>query len=87
LPEVSPEISAELAGVEESDAILTYLSRNQYFIERYGKEYRYHPLFREFLLNQAKKTMTMDKLVSVKVQAARLSCAVGQRGRGGKTSF
>ena len=77
LPEVSPEISAELTGVEESDAILTYLSRNQYFIERYGKEYRYHPLFREFLLNQAKKNYDVDKLVSVKVQAARLLARSG----------
>ncbi|MBP1734939.1 MAG: malT, partial [Deltaproteobacteria bacterium] len=78
LPEVSPEISAKLTGIEEGDAILTYLSRNQYFITRYGKEYRYHPLFREFLLNQAKKHYDTDKLVSVKIQAAHLLAQSGK---------
>jgi LuxR family maltose regulon positive regulatory protein len=78
LPEVSPEISAELTGIEESDAILAYLSRNQYFIARYGKEYRYHPLFREFLLDQAKKNYDTDKLVSAKIRAARLLVRSGR---------
>jgi len=72
LPQTSPEIATELTGIEESGAILAYLNRNQYFIACYGNEYRYHPLFKEFLLDQARKNYDADRLASIKVSAANL---------------
>lgn len=72
LSQTSSEIATELTGIEESGAILAYLNRNQYFITCYGNEYRYHPLFREFPLDQARKNYDADRLTSMKVSAANI---------------
>jgi LuxR family transcriptional regulator, maltose regulon positive regulatory protein len=71
LPAVTPEIAIELTGIEESAGILSYLSRNHYFTERYGNEYRYHPLFKEFLLSMAEKLLTPEEIKSIRLKAGR----------------
>jgi tetratricopeptide (TPR) repeat protein len=78
LPSVSPEIAYQLTGMEESSAILTYLTRNNHFIDRYGNEYRYHQLFREFLTDQAKKAYRSDELLSFIIKAGKLLAQSGQ---------
>ena len=77
LPVVSAEVASQLTGVEESDSILADLSRNHYFTEVYGTEYHYHPLFKEFLLDMAKRTYTADQLMSIHIKAAGLLAQAG----------
>ena len=72
LPSISPEIASELTGVEESASLLAYLSRNHFFIDRKGTEYVYHPLFREFLLEQGREFHDPEGLFSLRVKAARV---------------
>lgn len=54
---MTSEMAERLTGNKESQEILSGLSRNHYFTDRYSGAitvYRYHPLFREFLLARAK---------------------------------
>jgi LuxR family transcriptional regulator, maltose regulon positive regulatory protein len=78
LPSVSPEVASQLTGVEEAGALLSYLSRNHYFTEWHGADYTYHPLFREFLINQARKTYDAETLRSLHVKAAQTLTASGK---------
>lgn len=78
LPAVSPEIASQLTGVAESATILAHLNSNQYFTDRYGENYYYHPLFREFLLDQAKKTYDANELVSITIRAGQILAQSGQ---------
>jgi LuxR family maltose regulon positive regulatory protein len=56
LPRMTPAMAEQLTGVERAEDILSYLSRRNLFTEKHFEAepvYRYHPLFREFLQNQA----------------------------------
>ena len=59
LPMVAPSLAARLTGLDNPSAILEELHRNHFFTERRSQRrderlYEYHPLFREFLLTQAR---------------------------------
>ncbi len=66
--------------MEEAGSYLAYLSRNHYFVDRHGVEYAYHPLFRQFLLEQGKKKYDGETISSMKVAAARLLASSGRSG-------
>jgi ATP/maltotriose-dependent transcriptional regulator MalT len=63
------------------DEILSDLSENHYFTERYSEDppvYRYHPLFREFLISRAETLMKPEQIVSIQKRAAVLLEESGQ---------
>ena len=68
--------SAEvLTGLSNAGDILAFLHRSRYFTERReGTEpsYRYHPLFREFLLHRARVELGTPHLQSIRRHAAEL---------------
>ena len=76
LPSVSPGNARKLTGMEESGEILTNLS-SRYFTERYGDEYSYHPLFREFLLTEARKAYK-EELTGLAAQAGQILSEAGR---------
>ena len=78
LPSISPEIASRLTGVHESEAILDHLSNNHYFTDRYGDTYHYHPLFREFLLDAAKKRYGFEELITFTIRAGQLLAQSGR---------
>lgn len=57
LPRMTSKMAERLTGIERAGDILSYLSRRNLFTEKHFEAepvYSYHPLFREFLQNQAK---------------------------------
>lgn len=58
LPKITVTAAETLTGMVESRAILDDLTRRNYFTVRHASHgndsYEYHPLFREFLLNEAR---------------------------------
>lgn len=78
LPGITPEIARDLTGMEASAHLLDHLSRNHSFTDRYGSEYRYHPLFREFLLTRAEALFTPERIREVRRKAGRLLLETGQ---------
>ena len=78
LSAISPESACHLTGVREGDAFLAYLHRNHYFTDRYGGSYRFHPLFREFLLDRARGTYDAGQWATLQMTAGRLLEKSGQ---------
>jgi LuxR family transcriptional regulator, maltose regulon positive regulatory protein len=75
LPWMTVRIAEQLTGSALSEDILTTLHRNHFFTERdTGADpvYRYHPLFREFLLSRARGTLTREGVVKIQRTAASL---------------
>jgi LuxR family transcriptional regulator, maltose regulon positive regulatory protein len=78
---VSPEIAQKLTGIKRSGHILFELSRNHCFTERHVHEkpvYQYHPLFREFLIERAKKIFSEKEISIIRKQAAYFLRESGQ---------
>ncbi len=81
LPVLSGRLTGELTAEPNAGRILSALSRFNYFTERLAggsQGYRYHPLFREFLLARAKIRFTSDELASLRKGAAVLLEQTGQ---------
>ena len=78
LTTISPEIACQLTGVSEGAAFLAYLHRNHYFTDRYGGSYRFHPLFREFLLGRARDAFDAGQLAALSVAGGRLLAQSGR---------
>ena len=58
-------MAEELTGIPSAGQILSALSRNNFFTEKRLQEEptcQYHPLFREFLVVQGRKSFTQDRL-------------------------
>jgi ATP/maltotriose-dependent transcriptional regulator MalT len=75
LPTMSAAAAAKVAGVADAGQALDRLSRHGFFIERRGSSrrvFRYHPLFRAFLLERAVSVLGPDTLRQVRREAARL---------------
>ena len=75
LPFMTVSTAVELTGNTEAEKILEYLNHRQFFIERRVGEtltYRYHQLFREFLLYKADKLIGKNDLIGYKRKAAEL---------------
>ncbi|MGM0643092.1 MAG: BTAD domain-containing putative transcriptional regulator [Thermodesulfobacteriota bacterium] len=69
------EMTTELTGNNDSENILEFLHRRQFFLERRigdNLTYHYHQLFREFLLYKAEHLIEERELKEYKLKAARI---------------
>lgn len=81
LPTVTVQAAQKLTGNGRSEDLLSGLVRDNYFTQRLsgsGGSYRFHTLFREFLLSRAEHCFTHDRLAETKKIAAGLSLDSGQ---------
>ena len=84
LPHVTPAIAIALTGDPSAPKVLDQLYRRQYFTDRRTKpevSYRYHDLFREFLLNRGESEFDAAVLSALRLQAGRLLLASGDAER------
>ena len=75
LPVVSVSHAGKLAGARFAEDILSTLNRRNFFTERLSgaeRGYRYHPLFKDFLMVRAGATFSAQQLARTKRKAARL---------------
>ena len=80
LPSMNARMAEELTGNAGAARILSDLNRRNYFTQRYPspeQAFQYHLLFREFLLDKAKETMSPEDVRAVKERAARVLDANG----------
>ncbi len=81
LPQMTPEMARRLTGNRDAERILSRLSRENYFTERRRQPvaaYRYHPLFREFLLKRANEAYALRRLADLMRSGAALLEEEGQ---------
>ena len=81
LPWMTVRIAERFTGNARSLIILTRLHRNHFFTERdtgADSAYRYHPLFREFLLSRTRETLSREEVVKIQRTAAALFLEAGQ---------
>lgn len=95
LPVLSPAQAVMLTGIDSAGRILSTFNRHHLFTERLSgstQNFHYHPLFRTFLMNRAKRTFAPDELGDIQREsallleqsghledAARLYCDIGDR--------
>ncbi|OGU06401.1 MAG: hypothetical protein A2075_07545 [Geobacteraceae bacterium GWC2_58_44] len=75
MPGMTAEEAQELTGNNASAAILAALNRNHFFTERHctaNPVFKYHPLFREFLLARAEDTLPAAQMLELRRNAAAL---------------
>lgn len=73
LPGISITTAEKMTGLNNAGNILSTLNRHHFFTERLsgtGQDYKYHPMFRAFLLNRAQIEFSRDELAAVKKGAA-----------------
>lgn len=73
LPEMPVEAVEQVAGTVDASHLLDKLSTRNYFTTRHDGAitvYRFHPLFRAFLLEQAEKTIPRDQIAALRQRAA-----------------
>ena len=82
LPRMTPKIAGELTGNKEAERILAKLVAQNCFIERrrYSPQliYQYHPLFKAFLLTQARDELSATEIAQLQHKAASLLEKSGQ---------
>jgi DNA-binding SARP family transcriptional activator len=73
-PFMTGAMAEELTGIPYAEATLSRLCANNFFTLRFepGPRYRYHNLFREFLIRQLNDSMPYDDIVWLKKNAAAL---------------
>ncbi len=75
LPDLSARTAEALTGQRRAKQMLSYLSVNNFFLTEHVHSeplYRYHPLFREFLLSRARDILGKKDTHAVKRRAATL---------------
>ena len=75
LPQMTAPMAAALSGLHGAGEVLERLAATGFFTERRDEPeplYRYHPLFRDFLLDRARDTCSATRLGELRRQAARL---------------
>ncbi len=75
LPEVNGEFAEKMSGMSGAGRILSELHERNYFTEKYAGSntlYRYHPLFRAFLLARAEEVFGPEGLKNLKRQCIQL---------------
>lgn len=70
LKEITPADAERLTDTDDAVEILDGLRRKNFFVERHGEAYRYHPLFSEFLLNEAFERFSKAELSAIRRDAA-----------------
>ena len=83
LPQITPQMARALTGNKNTERILSYLNRDDFFVEREDLTngeviYQYHPLFREFLLHSANDIFTVEVMGRLKRKGAKLLLKSGQ---------
>lgn len=81
LPRITVALADALTAHRDAEAILSYLTLHNYFTTRHGHAqpfYQYHPLFREFLLAQARESLTAARRAALMNDAAGLLATAGQ---------
>ena len=82
LPDMSGPMAADLTGRLDAGQILSRLNRIHYFTENrfqnQEKIYRYHPLFRDFLLSKSENTLSRDEISGLRDRSAGLLEKAGQ---------
>ncbi len=81
LPNFSVKIAGDVSGHANAGQILSGLNRRNFFTEKRTQPeltYRYHPLFREFLLSCAGKAFSTETIRALRQKAAQLLEASGQ---------
>jgi DNA-binding SARP family transcriptional activator len=77
----TPTVAEELTGFGKAGEILAQLHRQNYFTNRRAgtqPHYEYHPLFREFLLAEAKRLFTIERQAEICRRAAGILAGIGQ---------
>ena len=81
LPKMTPLMAEELTGNKLAGRILSGLGRDHFFTERHSAGepgYRYHSLFREFLLAQLKESAGSEEIGLLRNRAASVLEKAGQ---------
>ncbi len=81
LPSMTAEMARRMTGHPRGEALLRSLLHGNYFLSRTDAPnalYRYHQLFRQFLLHHAVGTWSPDELVQCRRQAAAILEEEGQ---------
>lgn len=72
LPRMTAQMAEKLTGINKSGQILSDLNQSHFFTEKISPTepvYQYHPLFREFLLSQAKQSFDHDEITFIQRNA------------------
>jgi len=80
LPDMPGEVLHSLTGTEAARRLLDQLSARSYFTTRHEGAtavYRFHPLFRIFLLEQAENLLPRDRRDALQLQAAHTLAEAG----------
>ena len=80
-PQFSVQVAEAVSGNCGAGQTLEYLHRHHYFTDRRAADevvYRYHDLFREFLLARLTRTYTPDQLRELHANAARILLDKGE---------
>ena len=81
LPSMTSQMAERLTGIKRANQILSSLNQYNYFTTKHPNPepvYQYHPLFREFLLSNARSSLSSAKLLAVQKSAAMLLDESGQ---------
>lgn len=81
LPQMTVQTAIELTDCDNAAAILSGLNRNNFFTEKRSAPdltYRYHSLFRDFLLARMKRSLSTEGLLRVQKRAATVLLKEGQ---------
>lgn len=80
--DMTPRMVADISGLVHAAGILDSMSSGNFFVARRssGEEesYQFHPLFRDFLLERAKRVFSPEELRGLMVRAAGISVKAGQ---------
>ena len=77
-PKMTAPMLAELTGNPRAGELLDELHGKNYFTLKHGASYEYHPLFRDFLVRQAKQAFGATDLQALRRKAAALAEGDGQ---------
>ncbi len=67
---LNPEVCEAILETKNASGILKYLSEEHLFITSVNKEFKYHPLFRKFLVDCLKETLDKDNLKKLNEKVA-----------------
>jgi LuxR family maltose regulon positive regulatory protein len=74
VPKLTPRIAGELSENANAGQVLSELYGRNFFTEKRTQPeqtYQYHPLFREFLLNRARRTFSPEAITAIQRSAAQ----------------
>jgi len=75
LPNITEDLAVEITGDDQAGRIIAGMHERNYFTERVldpEPVYRYHPLFREFLLTEVEERLAPDALTALRCRAVEV---------------